>query len=199
MSRLDGYDIAIMLDRSGSMATADCPNHKTRWDYARENVEAVTARAAKIDSDGIDIVVFGSQVKKYPNTTPEKIQQIYAEVEPLGGTATDAALEALLTPDWFSARKAGTNKPLIVIVFTDGEPNNRAAVAKVITNAANSIEKDEDLAISFVQIGKDASAQAYLAELDDNLNAKFDIVDTKSMDELENLGVVGLLEAALDD
>ena len=181
------------------MATADCPNGKTRWDYARENVEAVAARASKIDSDGIDIVVFGGQVKKYSNTTPEKIQQIYNEVEPLGTTATDEALKTILTPEWFVGRKSGVNKPLIIVVFTDGEPNDRDAVAKVIVDAANSIEKDEDLAISFVQVGKDAAAQQYLAKLDDNLNARFDIVDTKSMDELENLGIVGLLEAALDD
>lgn len=199
--RLKNYDIAILLDRSGSMVIEDCPNKKSRWDYARENVEAVAARANKIDSDGITVVVFGSKVKVYENTTPAKIQEIYDEVEPIGNTATDAALEALLTPEWFQGRKNGTSKPMIIIVFTDGKPNDQDALEKVILNAANTIERDEDLGISFVQVGYDKGASEFLAYLDNDLTGKtrFDIVDTKSMDELEEIGVIGLLNAALDD
>ena len=199
--RLKSYDIAILLDRSGSMVIEDCPNSKSRWDYARENVEAVAARANKLDSDGITVVVFGSQVKVYENTTPAKIQDIYDQVEPIGNTATDAALQAILTPEWFQGRRTGATKPMIVIVFTDGKPNDQEALEKVIINAANNIEKDEDLGISFVQVGYDKGASEFLAHLDDGLTgkAKFDIVDTKSMEELEEIGVIGLLNAALDD
>ncbi|HAN45683.1 MAG TPA: hypothetical protein DCQ32_03930, partial [Cyanobacteria bacterium UBA8156] len=94
MGRLEQYDIAVLLDRSGSMSTRDCPNQKSRWEYTRENVEAVVARATQIDQDGIDLVVFGSRVKTYSQVTPAKIDQIYAEVEPMGSTATDEALKA---------------------------------------------------------------------------------------------------------
>jgi uncharacterized protein YegL len=220
MSRLDNYDIAILLDRSGSMGIEDCPNGKTRWAYARENVEAIATRTARMDKDGIDIIVFGSQIKKYLRITfdnlQNELQKIYKEVEPLGTTATDVALEALLTPKWFADRKAEKNKPLIIVVFTDGEPNDRDAVTKIIINAANSIERDADLGIVFVQIGHDASAKAYLDKLDNQLKkdgfnisdtksvdghvkVKFDIVDTKTMDQLDDLGIIGLLEQALDD
>lgn len=199
--RLKNYDIAILLDRSGSMVIEDCPNGKSRWDYARENVEAVAARANKIDSDGITVVVFGSKVNVYENTTPDKIQQIYDEVEPIGNTATDAALEGILTSEWFQGRKSGTRKPMIAIVFTDGKPNDQNALEKVIVNAANNIERDEDLGISFVQVGYDKGASEFLAYLDNDLTGKtkFDIVDTKSMEELEEIGVMGLFNAALDD
>jgi|JI9StandDraft_2_1071091.scaffolds.fasta_scaffold00108_29 uncharacterized protein YegL len=199
--RLKKYDIAILLDRSGSMVIEDCPNGKSRWDYARENVEAVAARANKLDSDGITVVVFGSKVKVYENTTPAKIQDIYDEVEPIGNTATDAALEALLTAEWFQGRKSGTRKPMIIIVFTDGKPSDQDALEKVIVNAANNIERDEDLGISFVQVGYDKATSEFLAYLDDNLTdkTKFDIVDTKTMEELEEIGVIGLFNAALDD
>ena len=112
-----------------------------------------------------------------------ELQKIYKEVEPLGTTATDVALEALLTPKWFADRKAEKNKPLIIVVFTDGEPNDRDAVTKIIINAANSIERDADLGIVFVQIGHDASAKAYLDKLDNELKKDgFNISDTKSVD-----------------
>ncbi len=202
MGRLEQYDIAVLLDRSGSMSTRDCPHQKSRWEYARESVEAVVARAAQIDQDGIELVVFGSRVKTYSRVTPAKIDQIYAEVEPMGSTATDEALKAVLPATWFADRQAGRNKPKIVLVFTDGEPNDRAAVAKVLVEASNAIRQDADLAVSFVQVGYDDGARRFLTTLDDSLQglgAKFDIVDTRSMDDLEELGVLGLLEAALDD
>lgn len=199
--RLKNYHIAILLDRSGSMVIEDCPNGKSRWDYARENVEAVAARANKLDSNGITIVVFGSQVKVYENTTPAKIQDIYNEVEPIGNTATDAALQAVLTPEWFQGRRTDSTKPLIVIIFTDGKPNDRDALEKVIVDAANNIDRDEDLGISFIQVGYDKDTSKFLAYLDKELTGKtkFDIVSTKSMEELEEIGVIGLLNAALDD
>jgi uncharacterized protein YegL len=200
-NRIKSYDIAILLDRSGSMVIEDCPNGKSRWEYARENVEAVTARANKLDSDGITIVVFGSQVKIYENTTPAKVQDIYDQIEPIGNTATDTALQAVLTPEWFQGRRTGTRKPMIVIIFTDGKPNDQDALERVIIDAANNIEKDEDLGISFVQVGYDRSASDFLTYLDNQLTSKasFDIVDTKTMEELEEIGVIGLLNAALDD
>jgi hypothetical protein len=70
MSRLDNYDIAILLDRSGSMGIEDCPNGKTRWAYARENVEAIATRTARMDKDGIDtallITVRDSRILSLP-------------------------------------------------------------------------------------------------------------------------------------
>lgn len=54
----------------------------------------------------------------------------------------------------------------------------KAATTKVIVNAAARINSQEDLSVSFIQIGDDRSATKFLKFLDDNLRpqgAKFDI------------------------
>ena len=72
-----------------------------------------------------------------------------------------------------------SDKPDFIVVITDGEPNNRQAVKDVLIKQANSQDNDADLTVLFIQIGDDASAASFLAELDDGLyGAKFDIVDT---------------------
>jgi hypothetical protein len=80
-------------------------------------------------------------------------------------------------------------------------PDDEAAAAKVIRDAANKQETDDALTILFVQVGKDAGAAAYLRKLDDQLTgAKFDIVDAKTMEEAEKFATTAELVAhAIND
>ncbi len=50
----------------------------------------------------------------------------------------------------------------------------------MIREASHKIPRDECLAISFIQVGKDNGARRFLKKLDDDLKGcQFDIVDTK--------------------
>ena len=85
------------------------------------------------------------------------------------------------------------------MVFTDGEPNNREAVKTVIRNQANKQANDADLTILFIQVGDDASAGDFLKDLDDNLNAKLDIVDVKTQAEADAFPTLAsLIDAAIN-
>lgn len=57
--------------------------------------------------------------------------------------------------------------------------------------------------IQMLQIGRDEGASKFLKQLDDDLvtkyKAKHDIVDTKTMDEIESVGITEALLAALTD
>ncbi len=67
-----------------------------------------------------------------------------------------------------------------IVVITDGEASDKAELEKVIREASHKIPRDECLAISFIQVGRDNGARRFLKKLDDDLNGcKFDIVDTK--------------------
>jgi hypothetical protein len=64
------------------------------------------------------------------------------------------------------------------------------------------MERDEELAVSFIQIGKDAGATRFLKALDDELTragAKFDIVDTITLDDMEDLSIAEILMNAIED
>ncbi len=87
----------------------------------------------------------------------------------------------------------------VVIFLTPVDENE---VAKAIVNFTKKIDGREEFGISLLQVGKDTHAAAYLKRLDNQLQdegAKFDIVNTKTMDELETVGLTEALIAALTE
>lgn len=64
------------------------------------------------------------------------------------------------------------------------------------------LNKDEELAISFIQVGRDIEATRFLKALDDDLQsvgAKFDIVDTVTVEDMENMSLSEVLLNAITD
>lgn len=188
------FDFIVGLDASGSMNTRSTryPG-KTRWEEAQETIFGISSALNKLDSDGIDIVVFGGRVDMHSGVTADKIADIFADREPGGGTPLAEAVSKVV------AKQASTKKNTVAIFFTDGAPDNQAAVVDVIQRAANNLEKDEALTFLFVQIGDDAGAAKFLAHLDDGLNAKFDIVDTVTAAKAESMSAIDLINKAIND
>lgn len=193
---LSKRDYVLIVDKSGSMARTDC-NGKSRWDASKESAFGLASKCAQFDADGIDLYVFSGKFKKYPNTTPDKVDQIFAENEPDGSTALHLVLKDAL--DSYFAAKA---KPVTVLVITDGEPDCQKSVVNVIVEATKKMEADEEVAISFLQAGKDEGARDFLKRLDDSLTsegAKFDIVDAVTFEEAGEKTLTEVLLSAIND
>lgn len=197
---LKNLDIEFLLDKSGSMLTRDCKG-KTRWEAAQEQTLALATYAQALDPDGINVVPFAGNFKVYEGVTADKVTQVFQENQPNGGTDTAAVLKNRL--DAYFARKAnGSAKPLCLLIMTDGEPSDRNAVADVIVSATKEMDADEEIAMNFIQIGDDAGASEFLKFLDDGLTAKgakFDIVDTMKISEVENFTIESLIEKTFAD
>ena len=83
----------------------------------------------------------------------------------------------------------------------DGEPDDRKAVFEVIIQATRQMDRDEELGISMIQVGSDPQATKFLKALDDQLQsvgAKFDICDTVTLDDLEDMSLADVLMNAID-
>lgn len=193
---LSEYDFIVVIDKSGSMGEDDMPGGRSRWDYMQETATAFTRDICKIDSDGIGVVLFsGTSVVAHEGCDVSKVKDIFAGNRPGGSTPLHSALAEAL-------KMAGkSDKKDFIIVFTDGVPDDQAAAAKVIRDAANKQDTDDALTILFVQVGRDAGAAKYLRSLDDALTgAKFDIVDAKTQDEAEKFSSTAeLVLAAIND
>lgn len=192
---LTEFDYIVAVDASGSMTTEDVKG-RSRWEAMQETVGQFARDVVKLDSDGIALVVFNGQaVTSYDGVDAKKVDEVFASTRPRNSTPLAEALTEAL-------KLAGkSDKKDFIIVFTDGVPDDKAAAAKVIVDAANKQETDDALTILFVQVGHDAAATAYLRELDDNLKgAKFDIVDAKTVDEAEAFATTAdLVLAAIAD
>jgi uncharacterized protein with von Willebrand factor type A (vWA) domain len=200
---LQDRDYTLIIDKSGSMSISDQPGGKTRWDSAQESTLALARKCEQFDPDGITIYLFSGRFRRYDNVTSDKVAQIYLENDPMGRTDLAAVLKDALD-DYFRRKANGQTKPNgeTILVITDGEPDDRKAVMRVIIEAANKIERDEELAISLIQVGNDKTATQFLKALDDELQgigAKFDIVDTITMEDMEEMSLVDILLAAVSD
>ena len=196
-TQLTEYDFIVCIDTSGSMGEPVKPGSSvTRWESVQESALTFVRDIEKIDSDGIGLVLFGgANVKSFDGVNSDKVREAFAGASPRGSTPLAEALSEAI-------KLAGkSDKKDFIIVFTDGVPDDKAAAAKVIVNAANGQETDDALTILFVQVGNDAAATAYLQSLDNDLRgAKFDIVDAKTVAEAEAFSTTSyLVLAAITD
>lgn len=204
MEQLKNRDYYIVLDKSGSMEEKDTPSGQSRWKYAEESVIAIANKLSEFDPDGITVVPFAGTFKPYENVTPNVVSQIFKEHSPMGSTVLAGPLEWCFN-DYLTKKKKGQAKAngAIVVVLTDGQPQDEQAVARSIVQFSKKLDNgDGEFGISFLQVGKDTEAKHYLQRLDDGLEkegAKFDIVDTKTMEELENIGLLEAVMASLTD
>lgn len=202
-SIVENRDYTLIIDKSGSMSTNDQPNGQTRWAAAQDSTLALARKCEQIDPDGITVYLFSGRFRRYDNVTSDKVAKIYEENEPMGRTDLATVLQDALD-NYFQRKAIGQTKPNgeTILVITDGEPDDRKAVMKLIIEAANKIDRDEELAISLIQVGKDKMATQFLKALDDqlqNAGAKFDIVDTITMDNMENIPLSEVLLNAIID
>lgn len=159
---LQNRDYTLIIDKSGSMATPDQKGGKTRWVAAQESTFALASKCEQLDPDGITVYVFSGKFKRYENVTSSKVSQIFQENEPSGSTDLAGVLKHA-TDNYFERKQAGRTKVNgeTILVVTDGEPDDRKAVMKVIIEASRRMERDEELAISFIQVGKDPQATRF--------------------------------------
>lgn len=193
---LSEFNFIVAVDASGSMGETDMPGGKSRWEYMQETLVAFTREILTIDSDGIEVVAFGGQnITSVSGKTADAVKLIFSTRSPRGSTPLAQALTESLKLAKLSDKKA------VILVFTDGVPDDRAEAARVIVNQANSQETDDECTILFIQVGHDVAATKYLRSLDDDLRgARFDIVDCKTMDEAETFQTtVDLVCAAIKD
>lgn len=203
MADMKNRDYTLILDKSGSMSIKDQTGGLSRWDAAQESTLAVARKCEALDSDGITVYLFSTRYKCYDNVTSGQVETIFLENDPMGLTNLMPPLKDAI--DRFFQRKAAgqmTKSGETILVITDGEPSDRREVIETIVAATQRMETDEELAISFIQVGNDEGAKAFLKALDDQLGevgSKFDICDTITMDEMADVPLMEVLLSAIED
>jgi Mg-chelatase subunit ChlD len=188
-------DYVLLVDRSRSMQTG------RRWKDAQEAVATLAPFICQFDPDGIDVILFDHAVEKFTGIrAPEQVQALFEKHKPRGSTNLALALHSAFKGHFSSERAATT-----VLVITDGEPDSRSEVERIIVRAANSAESKDELSISFIQIGEDKQATKFLQYLDDDISiegggkCKMDIVDTVPLSLYKNMPFGELIANSLYD
>jgi len=200
---VENRDYTLIIDKSGSMSTPDQAGGRSRWEMAQESTLALARKCEQFDPDGITVYLFSSRFKRYDNVTSSKVAQIFQENDPAGTTDLASVLKDA-TNRYFESKAAGEAKAggETILVVTDGEPDDRKGVMRAIIEASRQMERDEELAISMIQVGSDATATRFLKALDDELQgagAKFDICDAITIDDMADMTLAEVLLNAIAD
>ncbi|UNU25168.1 hypothetical protein [Microcoleus vaginatus] len=204
---LEDRDYTIIIARSDASRDPQHPWYED-WIEAQASLIDLAKKCQEFDSDGITLYEASTPMWKYKNSNVARLAEILQRqnTEPDSANPTAINLEEALNAsftDYFVNKTDGKrNKGAIIVAVLDEKPAQVAAVAEIIVSAANKIEEDEEIGVSFIQIGDDLKTREFLIDLDTNLQgrgARFDIVDTKFWHEIKRSSVVQFLIGAIND
>lgn len=186
MSNLElnkGDNFIFGVDVSASMGATDCPGNLSRIEFLKEKVILFAKEASKYDEDGIDVLAFGHQVTTHAGITADKAHDVISALKANEGQTKTAEL----ITEAYGRHKQGGYEQTVLFIATDGEPSDREAVKKAIIDITNDVGDEREFNIAFLTVGQiDDGLKSFLEGLDDDLTgAKYDIVDVKSLEEVD--------------
>lgn len=168
----------------------------TRYERAVVGLDKILAQVTKVDPDGVDIVCFGGNESPdwYRNVKNTKgLESIVNEKPPRGACNMGAAMDECMQEAF--QNKDITTRPVAVLVLTAGKPDDSEELNEALTRAVGTCAENFEtcpLSVTFVQIGDDSDAEAYMKYLDHNIQAEcaangemFDLVDTIKDEDIQ--------------
>lgn len=214
LKKLADHEVILLIDRSGSMSTPDCPTGSgfgrglgmlptllgvplmstSRWNWCLQQTSEMSRQTQGIYEQGMTIVLFSTSYLVVPNVTLDSLPRLFSQNFPSGTTNLAQPL-ALEIGDYFKRRalSRGNVKPLIVGIITDGCPTNRGAVVQALVEATRFMRNPEELTVIFFMIGgMDLPGERFVHDLATNLPARgavYPIVREVSFSELQQVGL----------
>ena len=166
---LQDYEIVFIADDSGSMQLCSVPPNErrlgaqmpSRWDELCETIRVVSELACCFDADGIDIHFLNRpSVRNITSVRDPRLVQALA-APPAGTTPLTEKVQTVLR------EHAQTEKPVLMMIATDGEPNSGPQKFKNVIR--NAINKTDGCTFKFQILActEDDDQVAWLNEFDD--------------------------------
>jgi hypothetical protein len=196
---LSANDIVLLIDKSTSMATRDCPDalsHKSvsRWEWCKSNIADLSTQITDAYGGRITAVLFADCTEAHEDLSADNVEELFESNHPHGTTQMDAGIAAAIQ----SHNLRSPDKPLLLAIVTDGSPTNANKVRTAVLAAARQMRDDNDLSIVFFLVGKTANAGGLLRTIHADLMAISpgrDIVRYCKFQELVQDGFATLLSS----
>jgi hypothetical protein len=216
LHRLSTHDIVLVIDKSSSMATPDCPTGEsklsglsalilgigdiaaTRWNWCLEQTARMARQTAGVLTNGFTVVLFDSHFAVFPHVTVNDLARIFKENCPSGHTLLEKPLTSTFQ-DYFRRKliSRGNVKPLLIGIITDGCPTNPNAVREAVVDVTHEMKDPNEITIVFFLIGRnDHRGEQFAFDLSHNLVARgglCQVVRSVPFWELEKQGLARAL------
>ncbi|MEM1168543.1 MAG: hypothetical protein AAGJ08_05535 [Cyanobacteria bacterium P01_H01_bin.35] len=194
-------DYTLIIDKSNDMYISGSPIGRRPWDLMQDSIIRLASECEKLDLDGLTVYLFSDYFKRYDQVTSTDLGEIFLENQPSGKTNLADALKDAID-NYFERRALKIAKPNgeTILVVTAGEIEEPERVKQIIISAANNLQQDEELGISLIQVGNKPEVTKFFKLLDNELQtigAKFDICNTVTIADLENMNLTDVLINAI--
>ena len=203
MQKLSHYNFQIIMDRSLSMQTRDCPLQLSRWDWCGAQAAQIAKGLEPFVTNGLTLIPFNHGFDVYENATPHNIIDVFNDHGFKLGTYLYEPLANRF--DDFFTNTAPTRKPLLLVVITDGVPwpaPQPEMVKAELINASQRMTNPDELIVVFLQIGDDDKyGRDYLVNLGGTLmgqGAKYPCIHTSTFDELKQTGLANAIVSTVE-
>jgi len=168
---LSEYDIVLVVDDSGSMRRPNVPRsmqrpgvqYQSRWEELRETLTLLIEVAACLDADGLDIHFLNMGSVHNVRSAKEPALEAILARGPGGGTPlTETVSRVVADPPG--------EKPVLMVILTDGEPNGGPRRFKEVVQRAIS---QRNIRFQIMACTGEEKELAWLNDFDD----EFDEVD----------------------
>ena len=200
---LSNYSLELILDRSLSMRRRDCPGAMTRWDWCAYQAREIASALSNYSGQGICVSTFGGEWDVEENCTPDQVAKIMNRHNFTFGTRMFEPLSLRINNHLKNRRP--TDKPLLIVVITDGcpyPPPERRLVREEIDRIGRLIRKPHEITVVFMQIGsQDQGGKQYLLKLTNsakNFGSRNQYVHTRTFDELVKIGLADALVQSIE-
>lgn len=195
LKQLEGWEIVLILDDSGSMNTplnnqgsnaSPFSPSITRWDEMKQTASIIVDIASVMDKDGIDIY-FLNRATLLNVTSSSQLLDVFSSY-PSGPTPITPVLQHVL----HAKKDIALERNMLVIIATDGSPTN--ATGRCDTEALRhtlvSERNVKNVFVTFVACTDDKNTMSYLNAWDKEIH-NLDVVDDYQSEKKEILDVQG--------
>ena len=173
LRRLQGFEIVIVCDDSGSMGTLVDGTQRTRWDELCHIVKRIIAIGVIFDSNGVDIHFLNRE--SYNNVKdPATVNRAF-ENPPRGYTPLVPVLTRIFTSN---LAQRGRDKKLLVFVATDGIPTDNYGNADLdaFKNVMQRTRQIDTTYVSFLLCTDELNCMRYMRKWDKQMR-NIDVTD----------------------
>jgi hypothetical protein len=186
------YDVFVLLDQSGSMATADCFG-LSRWQWCEQETRNFAATTGAV-LQGIDLTLFCHVYRDFGMMKASQLHEVFVRNHPTGGTFLfGPIMHVIERMRWGYSH--GYQRPILVAVITDGEPGDGEQVAELLVRFTKEVPNGL-VKFVFLKVGENTPGDRLILEYDQDLmrnGAQYDMVEARSFDYLRAHGLLRTL------